>query len=130
MSSIRGRILNLSFTTPPLGGISQLRERPAPTRTSSLVTWLGDKGLALHLPDPPAEELVYAPDAPATPVNYRVCGLTLQAKLGDGGKFPLKPVLAETRVDGLEECEIFQREEDWDRALLLTCPVGESRHPL
>ena len=104
-----------------LGG--QLRDGAAPTWISSLVTWLGDKELTPVRP--PAEELVYAPDAPAPPVNYRECGLTLQADLGDGGEVPLwaaqwlKPGSTGQKRS---VCKLlsFRCEEGGDRAVLLT----------
>ena len=76
-SSILGRNLNLSFTTPPLGGGGQLREGAAPTWTTSLVEWMAAKELALHLSGPPAVNLIYAPGADTPPVDYREYGLTL-----------------------------------------------------
>ena len=59
MSSILARNLNLSFTTPPLGGGGKLREGAAPTWTTSLVEWMAAKELALHLSGPPAENLMH-----------------------------------------------------------------------
>ena len=73
MSSVLSRNLNL-FTTPT--GEGQLWAEAAPTRATSLVTWIGDKGLVLHLSGPPAEELIYACDAPAQ-AGYGEYGLIL-----------------------------------------------------
>ena len=120
MSSILERNLNLSFTTPRGG---QLRDGAAPAWTSSLVTWLGKRNL--HLSGPPAEELIYAPNASALPVCYRECGLALQAELGGGGEVPLRATqwLKPGSTDQTRPvCKIlsFRCEEDGARAMLLT----------
>ena len=84
------------------------------------------KELALHLSGPPAQNLIYAPGADNPPVDYREYGLTLQAELGDGGEVPLRAAQCWLKPGSSNQrravCEIlsFKREEDGDRAVLLS----------
>ena len=134
MSSILGRNLNLSFTTPPLGGDGQLREGAAPTWTTWLSGWL-PKSWHSTYQALLAEALIYALGVDAPPVDYREYGLTLQAELGDGGEVRLRAAQCWLKPGSSDQkrtaCEIlsFKRGEDGDRAVLLSWE-RPGAHPL
>lgn len=77
----------------------------------------------MRLSGPAAEDLIYAPGADAPPADYREYGLMLQAELGEvllrAAQCWLKPGSTGQKWM-VWEILSFKREEDGDRAVLLS----------
>ena len=129
LASLLRRNLNMSNTIPPFGYGGMLVIGTGSSWATSLVEWLGERGLSIHLSGPLHGRLLFAPGRSAEgDEGYRAAGITLEEEAMGDREVLLRPAQCWLRPGSAGGkrvvCEILGQTHggasvDGDRLLLL-----------